>query len=103
MDGSAPFELPEMAGFCRRWAIQELALFGSALRPGFGPGSDIDLLVTFHPEAEWSLLDHVRIQTELSELLGRPVDLVSRRAIDRSANALRRREILGSAKVVYAA
>ena len=103
MDGPESLRSPAIEGFCRRWAVRELALFGSALRADLGPGSDIDLLVTFSPDAEWSLLDHVRMQTELSELLGRPVDLVSRRAIDRSANALRKREILGSAKVVYAA
>ncbi len=93
---------PQLTHFCRRWRIRELALFGSALREDFGPDSDVDLLVTFAPEAAWSLLDHVRMQAELSELLGRPVDLVSRRAIERSANPIRKREILTSAKTVYA-
>lgn len=88
---------------CRRWRILELALFGSALREDFGAESDVDLLVTFAPEATWSLLDHIRMQTELSELLARPVDLVSRRAMERSPNPIRKREILGSARTVYAA
>ena len=92
-----------MTGFCRRWRIQELALFGSALREDFGADSDVDLLVTFTPEAAWSLLDHIQMQTELSELLGRPVDLVSRRAIEGSANPIRKREILTNARTVYAA
>ena len=94
---------PSVSSFCRRWLIRELALFGSALRGSLDSDSDIDLLVTFTAEASWSLLDHLQMQTELSELLGRPVDLVSRRAIERSANHLRRREILGSARTVYAA
>lgn len=41
--------------FCRRWKIHSLAVFGSALRSDFGPESDIDLLVAFAPEADWSL------------------------------------------------
>jgi hypothetical protein len=89
--------------FCQRWCIRELAVFGSALGDDFGPDSDVDLLVTFAPEADWSLLDHVRMQLEMSALLGRPVDLVSRRAIERSPNAIRRAEILTTARTVYAA
>jgi hypothetical protein len=93
----------QLAEFCARWRVSELALFGSALRDDLAPDSDIDLLVTFAPDARWSLLDHIRMQTELSELLGRPVDLVSRRAIERSSNPLRKREILGAARSIYAA
>jgi predicted nucleotidyltransferase len=89
--------------FCQRWCIRELAVFGSTLGDDFGPDSDVDLLVTFAPEADWSLLDHVRMQLEMSALLGRPVDLVSRRAIERSPNAIRRAEILTTARTVYAA
>jgi predicted nucleotidyltransferase len=86
-----------------RWKVQEIALFGSVLRDDFRPESDIDLLVTFRPDADWSLLDHVRMQQELETLLGREVDLVSRRAIERSENWIRRQAILGSAETLYAA
>lgn len=91
----------ELDQFCRRWSISQLALFGSILREDFGPDSDIDILVTFAPEAEWGLLDHVQMELELADLLGRPVDLLSRRAVERSQNPLRRREILESAQVVF--
>lgn len=93
----------ELEQFCRRWAIAELALFGSILREDFGLESDIDLLVTFLPEADWSLLDHIQMKMELSELLGRDVDLLTRRSVERSRNPLRRREILGTAQTVFAA
>ncbi len=43
----------EIARFCQRWHIRELALFGSALRSDFGPDSDVDVLVTFSPKADW--------------------------------------------------
>ena len=93
----------ELAAFCRRWKIVELALFGSRATGEASQASDVDLLVTFAPDARWSLLDHVRMQQELSDMLGRPVDLVSRRAIERSSNPIRKRAILATAKVIYAA
>ena len=83
----------EIAKFCQRWKIQELALFGSALRDDFGPDSDLDTLVTFAEGAEWGLLDHVEMQYELQILLHRGVDLISKRAIERSQNWLRRGDI----------
>lgn len=93
----------QIADFCRRWKIAELALFGSALRDDFRPDSDVDMLVTFAPDAKWSLFDHVDMEDELAQILGRPVDLVSRRGIERSRNPLRRRAILESAQVVHVA
>ncbi len=87
--------------FCARWKITELALFGSAVRDDFGPDSDVDVIVSFAAEARWTLFDHVRMRDELTEMFGRSVDLLTRRAVERSPNYLRRREILGSAQVIY--
>ncbi len=92
-----------IADFCRRWKITDLSFFGSVLRDDFRPDSDVDVLAEFSRDAEWSLLDHVAMQDELADILGRPVDLVSRRAIERSNNRLRRDGILGSAEKVYVA
>ncbi len=63
----------------------------------------MDVLVVFAPEASWSLFDHVAMEEELSGILGRKVDLVSRRAIERSSNWIRRKAILESARTYYAA
>jgi len=93
----------EIDALCRRWKVRELALFGSTARGEEGPASDVDLLVTFAPDAEWGLLDHVRMQRELEGLLGREVDLVSRRALERGENPLRSRAILASAEPLYVA
>jgi predicted nucleotidyltransferase len=98
-----PASNEKLAEFCRRWKVAELALFGSALRSDFTPASDVDLLVTFEPEADWSLLDHVAMEEELSAIVGRKVDLVSRRAIERSAKWIRRKAILGTAEPLYVA
>ena len=92
-----------IADFCRRWKITELALFGSVLREDFRADSDVDVLVTFAPDATWSLFDHVDMEDELEGILGRPVDVVSRRGIERSRNPSRRRAILESAQVVHVA
>jgi hypothetical protein len=87
--------------FCKRWNISELAVFGSALREDFTPRSDVDILVTFQAGTEWSLIDHVRMEEELSHILGRPVDLLTRRSVEQSNNWIRREAILSSAEVVY--
>jgi predicted nucleotidyltransferase len=100
-----PIDLPhqQLADFCRRWKVSELGLFGSVLGPDFRPDSDVDFLVSFAPEAHWTLLDWTCMEQELRGILGRPVDLVSRRAVERSANPIRRRQILESAESIYVA
>ncbi|MCD6352424.1 MAG: nucleotidyltransferase family protein [Armatimonadetes bacterium] len=65
----------ELAAFCRRNHIRRLSLFGSVLRDDFSPDSDVDVLVEFDEEADVSLLDMVRLEEQLSEILGRKVDL----------------------------
>ena len=92
----------QLAEFCRKWKIAELRVFGSSLRADFRPDSDLDLLVTFAPDAEWSLLDHVAMDEELAKTVGRRVDLVSQRAIERSSNWIRRRAILDTAETYFA-
>lgn len=89
--------------FCRKWEITQLSLFGSALRDDFTDRSDLDLLATFAPDAEWSLFDHVEMEQELGRLLGRRVDLITRDGLEQSRNWLLRKEILQSAQVVYEA
>lgn len=92
-----------LAAFCERWQVAELALFGSVVREDFGPESDVDVLITFDPRARHTLFDIVRMQDELSRVLDREVDLVTRAAVEGSWNYIRRKAILESAQVVYAA
>jgi predicted nucleotidyltransferase len=81
--------------------MQELANFGSILREEFQEKRDLDFLSTFAEDAKWSLLDHGKMQQELQELLGRPVDLLTRRAVEKSENWLRRKEILSTGQVIF--
>jgi len=90
----------DLAAWCRRWRVEELALFGSGLRDEPTGTSDVDLLVTFEPAARWTLFDFVKMRGELRDLLGRPVDLVTRRAVEQGHNELRRTSILASARVL---
>jgi len=93
----------QLAEFCERWRIIRLELFGSARRADFSSDSDLDLLVTFHEDAPWTLLDMVEMQEDLETMTGRKVDLVSRKAVEHDANWIRRDEILSSADTVYVA
>jgi len=86
--------------FCEKWKIIEFSLFGSVLTDAFGPDSDVDVLITFSPSPGWSLLDHVRMVHELTELLGRKVDVAQEALLE---NPFRRRHILLSKELIYAA
>ena len=99
----AAIELPydRIENFCRKWKICELSLFGSVLTEEFGPESDIDVLVSFSPQAKHRLFDLTSMENELKEILGHNVDLAEKKAVEQSENYIRRRHILGSAKVIY--
>lgn len=87
-----------IADFCRKWHVTELALFGSVLRDDFRPDSDVDVYVTFEDghTPGWEIVD---MRDELSAMLGRDVDLGTKRAL--SPRAAKR--ILASAEVIFAA
>ena len=84
--------------FCRRNHIRKLSLFGSVLRDDFRPDSDIDVLVEFEPGQVIGLFRLAGMELELSEILGRKVDL--RTAADLSRYF--RHDVLNSAAVQYA-
>lgn len=81
----------------------ELALFGSILRDDFQPNSDVDMLVTFAPEAKVSLLQFIGMEQDLEYLLHRKVDLVQKSAVEKDYNPIRRRAILENYQVLYGA
>ncbi len=103
MELTTPVSQDTIAAFCQRWRVQELALFGSVMRSDFRPDSDIDILISFAPDAQRGLLTLSRMKHELEDLLGRDVDLVSKGSIESSHNWIRRQEILSTAKVIYVA
>jgi uncharacterized protein len=96
--------LDTIESLCRKYGVEELSVFGSVLRDDFRPDSDVDFLVRFKNNdagpwmSKFSDMEH-----ELSQLLGRKVDVVDRGGIEQSENYLRRRHVLDSAKVIYVA
>jgi predicted nucleotidyltransferase len=103
MNSNVQIPTREIADFCERWQIRELALFGSVLRDDFGPESDVDVLVSFDEDAKHTLFDLGHMEEELEAVFGRQVDLVSKRGVEMSRNYLRREIILESAEVIYGA
>ena len=93
-------EIPreKIAEFCRRNHIRRLALFGSVLTDRFGPDSDVDVLVEFEPGKTpgWEFFD---LEDELTEMLGRKVDLNTPGFISRYF----RDEVMAQAENLYAA
>ncbi|MGB3236762.1 MAG: nucleotidyltransferase domain-containing protein [Geitlerinemataceae cyanobacterium] len=91
-----------LQNLCQHWKIVELALFGSVLRDDFNPNSDIDLLITFADSARITFFDLDEIEQQFSILFeNRPVDVVTRNAIEQSHNPIRRQNILNNAKIIY--
>lgn len=89
--------------FCHKWQVVEFALFGSILRDDFHADSDVDILISFSPEAKRGLTETIQMRDELEAIFNRPVDLIVKAAIELSQNWLRRKNILESAKIIYAA
>ena len=93
-----PNQLQEI---CQQWQITELALFGSVLRNDFNSKSDINVLVSFAEEAKITFFDLDTIESQLSTLFNRPVDLVTKQAIEQSHNWIRKQNILSNSKIIY--
>ena len=91
----------EIAQFCQRWNITELALFGSVLSDKFHSDSDLDILIRIEPSARQGLLTLAKIKHELEALIGREVDIALKESIENSDNWIRRHEILKTAQVIY--
>jgi uncharacterized protein len=84
---------------CRQHRIRRLSLFGSVLKGADRPDSDVDFLVEFEPDAVPGLLGLAAIEAELSELLGRRVDLRTVRELSKHF----RDDVVRGAEVQFAA
>ncbi|MYE27616.1 MAG: DUF86 domain-containing protein [Chloroflexi bacterium] len=99
MSETAEFRLPLEAirAYCKQRPIKRLSLFGSALRTDFGPDSDIDMLIEYAPEAKIDAYAILRQKADLSELIGRPVDL----GTPQTLSPYIRQEVIESAEPLY--
>jgi hypothetical protein len=89
----------KIAEICRRYQVRELSVFGSAVRGDMRPDSDIDLRVEFEPDARIGLFEFAGMEEELAALVGRKVDLVSKRGFKPRV----RPYVLRDAIILYAA
>lgn len=98
-----PLPMEAIRAFCERWGVVELALFGSVLREDFGPGSDVDAVMTL-PEGEGcGLFKLGEMAEELGEVFGRRVDLYTAEGVRIGAKHLVEAaiEIDRTARVIY--
>jgi uncharacterized protein len=98
MVGRCSFDTGRLAEICARYGVSELSVFGSVARGDDQAGSDVDLLFDLAPGVRLGF-GISRLQAELVELFGRPVDLLSKDSIHR----LIREQVLNDARIVYAA
>ena len=90
-----------IAEICSRHKIEQLSIFGSALRDDFNENSDVDVLISFEPSYQYSLFDIVEIKEELEQLFGRAVDVQTVHGVKSSRNDNRKSEILRTAEAIY--
>ena len=88
---------------CRKWGIESVALFGSALRDDFTPQSDIDLLIEYAPGVRHSLFQYGFMNEDFERVFGRKIDLVRAAGLRTSRNEIRRENIFSSARPFYVA
>jgi hypothetical protein len=98
--GKIQIDIPreKLAEFCKHNHIRKLSIFGSALRENLGPDSDIDLLVEFDPDNIPGLIRLAGMENELSEILGRKVDIRTAQDLSRYF----RQDVIKSSEVQYA-
>src|ERR1700722_12321943 len=97
--GDVQIDENALVSLCRSYRVRELSVFGSAARGEMRPDSDVDLPVEFLPDADIDLVDHAGLMLDLTRLLGRNVDLVSKRGL----KPLIRTSVLEQARLLYAA
>ena len=103
MNRLAAFQEKQIEEFCRKWNVRELLAFGSVTRKDFRQESDIDLVVDFKPGSLHTLLHLAKMEKELEQVFGRPVDLITKQALEQSRNHIRKRSILATMVPVYVA
>lgn len=96
--GQIDLPMERIAEICQKYRVRELSIFGFALREDFRSDSDIDVLVDFFPAHGLGLLDYLSCQHDLSDVIGREVDLVQKSGLKKFVKD----EVLRTRRVIYA-
>ncbi len=94
-----PIQLPKqkIGSFCKKYHIISFAIFGSVLTTNFKKTSDVDVLVKFEKKHIPNLFEFIDIESELSDMIGRPVDLKT----PNDLSPYFKKEVLANAKQIY--
>lgn len=92
----------EIKRICKKWNISEFSFFGSVNTERFNSESDIDILLTFKNNASIGFFELSDIKEELEKVLGREVDIITKRGLEKSKNPVRKKSILNSSKIIFA-
>jgi predicted nucleotidyltransferase len=90
----------DLVFLCKKYSINELAVFGSSIRDDFNQNSDVDILISFVHNSNISLFEIIELERDLSQLLNREVDIVEKESIK---NPIRKERILSTKEIIYAA
>jgi predicted nucleotidyltransferase len=90
----------DLVFLCKKYCINELAVFGSSIRDDFNKNSDVDILVSFAHNSKISLFEIIELERDLSRLLNREVDIVEKESLK---NPIRKERILSTREIIYAA
>lgn len=99
MNSQLKIDHESIVQFCKKNNIKKLSFFGSVLRDDFGPESDVDVLVEFAPDAHIGFIGLASLEIELTDLIGRKVDLHTPQDLSRYF----RDQVMAAAEVQYAA
>ncbi|MBD2392995.1 nucleotidyltransferase domain-containing protein [Cyanobacterium aponinum FACHB-4101] len=90
-----------IVSFCQQFKIKELALFGSILRDDFSVNSDVDFLITLSADTKLDWIYFQLMEKELKKMVNRKIDIIFKNNLEKSANWIRKKEILTTAEVIY--
>lgn len=99
MSSRIRLDYERLTQFCREHGIRKLSLVGSVLRDDFRPDSDVDMRVEFWPDRTPDLFSMAGMQLDLSEMIGRQVDLRTAHDLSRYF----RQDVVDTAEVQYLA
>lgn len=99
---AVPLPMDRIEEFCRKWDVRLFELYGPVLTDDFRAEDDVDVMVSFGPDARWTLIHWARMVDDLAALFGRKASLITRETAERNEYPHRHRPMLAEARVVYA-
>ena len=102
LNAAIPIPTDRVVDFCRKWDVCAFELYGPVLGRDFRDDDEVDVMVTFGPDARWTMVHWLQMQQELSGIFGRKSSLITRRTAEENQYPHRHQRMLAEARVVYA-